>query len=102
KRLFEICKKVEVLPRHTSIHAAVIIINDHPLYEYTPLTVGDTGILTQWTMTEAERIGLLKIDFPGLRNLSIIHQIVKQVKRDMRIDIDIEAIPFDDKKVFQL
>lgn len=53
-------------------------------------------------MTEAERIGLLKIDFLGLRNLSIIHQIVKQVKRDMNIDIDIEAIPFNDSKVFQL
>lgn len=102
ERWFEICKKLEGLPRHTSTHAAGIIINDHPLYEYTPLTLGDTGILTQWTMTEAERIGLLKIDFLGLRNLSIIHQIVKQVKRDMNIDIDIEAIPFNDPKVFQL
>lgn len=102
ERWFEICKKLEGLPRHTSTHAAGIIINDHPLYEYTPLTLGDTGILTQWTMTEAERIGLLKIDFLGLRNLSIIHQIVKQVKRDMNIDIDIEAIPFNDSKVFQL
>lgn len=102
ERWFEICKKLEGLPRHTSTHAAGIIINDHPLYEYTPLTIGDAGLLTQWTMTEAERIGLLKIDFLGLRNLSIIHQIVKQVKKDLRIDIDIEAIPFDDKKVFQL
>ncbi|MGX0330355.1 DNA polymerase III subunit alpha [Staphylococcus cohnii] len=102
ERWFEICKKLEGLPRHTSTHAAGIIINDHPLYEYTPLTLGDTGLLTQWTMTEAERIGLLKIDFLGLRNLSIIHQIVKQVKRDMNIDIDIEAIPFNDPKVFQL
>src|SRR5699024_659511 len=63
ERWFEICKKLEGLPRHTSTHAAGIIINDHPLYEYTPLKIGDTGILTQWTMTEAERIGLLKIDF---------------------------------------
>src|SRR5699024_7693882 len=74
----------------------------HPLYEYTPLTIGDAGLLTQWTMTEDERNVLLKIDFLGLRNLSIIHQMVKQVKKDLRIDIDIEAIPFDDKKVFQL
>ena len=58
-----------------------IIINDQPLYNYAPLTLGDTGLLTQWTMTEAERIGLLKIDFLGLRNLSIIHQIITQVKR---------------------
>ena len=49
-------------------------------------------------MTEAERIGLLKIDFLGLRNLSIIHQIILQVKKDLNINIDIEAIPYDDKK----
>ena len=102
ERWFEISKKLEGLPRHTSTHAAGIIINDHPLYEYAPLTLGDTGLLTQWTMTEAERIGLLKIDFLGLRNLSIIHQIVKQIKKDMNTHIDIEQIPFDDSKVFQL
>ncbi|PXA07362.1 hypothetical protein, partial [Staphylococcus pseudintermedius] len=71
-------------------------------YEYAPLTKGDTGLLTQWTMTEAERIGLLKIDFLGLRNLSIIHQILTQVKKDLGINIDIEKIPFDDQKVFDL
>lgn len=102
ERWFDICKKLEGLPRHTSTHAAGIIINDHPLYEYAPLTLGDTGLLTQWTMTESERIGLLKIDFLGLRNLSIIHQIVKQVKHDLNIDVDIEQIPFDDENVFHL
>ncbi len=66
ERWFSICKKLEGLPRHTSLHVAGIIINDHPLYEYAPLTKGDTGLLTQWTMTQAERIGLLKIDFLGL------------------------------------
>ncbi|WP_049423127.1 DNA polymerase III subunit alpha, partial [Staphylococcus warneri] len=102
ERWFEICKKLEGLPRHTSTHAAGIIINDHALYEYAPLTLGDTGLLTQWTMTEAERIGLLKIDFLGLRNLSIIHQIINQVKKDLNISIEIESIPFDDPKVFEL
>ncbi|PTU84639.1 DNA polymerase III subunit alpha [Staphylococcus pasteuri] len=102
ERWFDLCKKLEGLPRHTSTHAAGIIINDHALYEYAPLTLGDTGLLTQWTMTEVERIGLLKIDFLGLRNLSIIHQIVNQVKKDLNIDIDIEQIPFDDNKVFEL
>ncbi|MBE5664564.1 DNA polymerase III subunit alpha [Staphylococcus sp. SS60] len=102
EKWFDICKKLEGLPRHTSTHAAGIIINDHPLYDYAPLTKGDTGLLTQWTMTEAERIGLLKIDFLGLRNLSIIHQIMSQVKKDLGIQIDIEKIPFDDKKVFEL
>lgn len=102
ERWFDLCKKLEGLPRHISTHAAGIIINDHALYEYAPLTLGDTGLLTQWTMTEAERIGLLKIDFLGLRNLSIIHQIVNQVKKDLNIDIDIEQIPFNDNKVFEL
>lgn len=102
EKWFEICKKLEGLPRHTSTHAAGIIINDQPIYDYAPLTLGDNGILTQWTMTEAERIGLLKIDFLGLRNLSIIHQIVKQVKYDLNTLIDIEQIPFDDKDVFRL
>ena len=99
---FDMSKKLEGLPRHTSTHAAGIIINDQPLYKFAPLTLGDTGLLTQWTMTEAERIGLLKIDFLGLRNLSIIHQIVTQVKKDLNIDIDVETIPFDDRKVFKL
>lgn len=102
ERWFDLSKKLEGLPRHTSTHAAGIIINDHPLYEYVPLTNGDNGLLTQWTMTEAERIGLLKIDFLGLRNLSIIHQIVNQVKKDKNITINIEDIPFDDPKVFEL
>ncbi|PTE67989.1 DNA polymerase III subunit alpha [Staphylococcus devriesei] len=102
ERWFNISKKLEGLPRHTSTHAAGIIINNQPIHNYAPLTVGDTGLLTQWTMTEAERLGLLKIDFLGLRNLSIIHQIITQVKKDLNIYIDIEAIPFDDRKVFEL
>ncbi len=71
-------------------------------YMNMPFNERDTGLLTQWTMTEAERIGLLKIDFLGLRNLSIIHQILTQVKKDLGINIDIEKIPFDDQKVFEL
>lgn len=102
EKWFEICKKLEGLPRHTSTHAAGIIINDQPLEQFIPLTSGDNGLLTQWTMTEAERLGLLKIDFLGLRNLSIIHQITKQLKKDLNIDIDIEQIPLDDPKVFKL
>ncbi|BGE82185.1 DNA polymerase III subunit alpha [Staphylococcus petrasii] len=102
EKWFEISRKLEGLPRHTSTHAAGIIINERPLYNYVPITTGDTGLLTQWTMTEAERLGLLKIDFLGLRNLSIIHQIITQVKKDLNIDIDIENIPMDDEKVFAL
>lgn len=102
EKWFEISRKLEGLPRHTSTHAAGIIINERPLYNYVPITTGDTGLLTQWTMTEAERLGLLKIDFLGLRNLSIIHQIITQVKKDLNTDINIENIPMDDAKVFAL
>ncbi|MCG3411966.1 DNA polymerase III subunit alpha [Staphylococcus massiliensis] len=102
EKWYELCRKLEGLPRHTSTHAAGVIVNDRPLYHYVPLTLGDAGLLTQWTMTEAERIGLLKIDFLGLRNLSIIHKIVKQVEYDKKVHIKIEDIPFDDEKVFKL
>lgn len=102
EKWFELSKKLEGLPRHTSTHAAGIIINDRPLYEHVPLLMGDTGLLTQWTMTEDEKLGLLKIDFLGLKNLSIIHQIIDQVKKDLNVSIDIEAIPFDDPKVFEM
>lgn len=102
EKWYELCCQLEGLPRNTSTHAAGVIVNDRPLYESVPLTEGDTGLLTQWTMTEAEQIGLLKIDFLGLKNLTIIHQIIKQVSRDRDIHIDIEQIPFDDKDVFAM
>ncbi|KIX89961.1 DNA polymerase III subunit alpha [Staphylococcus microti] len=102
EKWYELCRQLEGLPRNTSTHAAGVIVNDRPLFESIPLTEGDTGLLTQWTMTEAERIGLLKIDFLGLKNLTIIHQILKQVARDLNVHIDIEQIPFDDKDVFAM
>lgn len=102
EKWFQLCKQLEGLPRHTSTHAAGIIINDQPLHEFVPTMMGDTGVLTQWTMTETEKLGLLKIDFLGLRNLSIIQQVVNQVKYQEKTEIDIENIPYDDQKVFQL
>lgn len=99
---FHLCQKLEGLPRNTSTHAAGIIINDQPLYNAIPLTEGDNGLLTQWTMTEAEKVGLLKIDFLGLRNLTIIHQTIKQIKFKENKTIDIEQIPMNDPEVFQL
>ncbi|PNZ39582.1 DNA polymerase III subunit alpha [Mammaliicoccus vitulinus] len=102
EKWFELSKQLEGLPRHTSTHAAGIIINDQSLHQFIPTMMGDTGVLTQWTMTETEKIGLLKIDFLGLRNLSIIQQVVNQVKYQEKQSVDIEKIPFDDPKVFQL
>nr|WP_263313018.1 DNA polymerase III subunit alpha [Mammaliicoccus sp. Marseille-Q6498] len=102
EKWFQLSKQLEGLPRHTSTHAAGIIINDQPLHQFVPTMMGDTGVLTQWTMTETEKLGLLKIDFLGLRNLSIIQQVVNQVKFQEKQQIDIEKIPFDDPKVFEL
>ncbi|WP_025904317.1 DNA polymerase III subunit alpha [Mammaliicoccus sciuri] len=102
EKWFQLSKQLEGLPRHTSTHAAGIIINDQSLHQFVPTMMGDTGVLTQWTMTETEKIGLLKIDFLGLRNLSIIQQVVNQVKYQENQIVDIEKIPFDDPKVFQL
>ena len=98
EKWFQLSKQLEGLPRHTSTHAAGIIINDQSLHQFVPTMMGDTGVLTQWTMTETEKIGLLKIDFLGLRNLSIIQQVVNQVKYQENQIVDIEKIPFDDPK----
>lgn len=90
EKWFQLSKQLEGLPRHTSTHAAGIIINDQSLHQFVPTMMGDTGVLTQWTMTETEKIGLLKIDFLGLRNLSIIQQVVNQVKYQENQIVDIE------------
>lgn len=102
EKWYKLSKQLEGLPRHTSTHAAGIIINNEPIHQYVPTMMGDTGVLTQWTMTEIEKLGLLKIDFLGLRNLTIIQQVVNQVKFQHNKTIDIEKIPFDDPNVFKL
>lgn len=101
KKWYQIAKQLEGLPRHTSTHAAGMIIHDHLLTDYVPLMMGDDIPLTQWNMTEVEAVGLLKIDFLGLRNLTIIHNIMKAIKAQYGKHIQLETIPFDDEKVFQ-
>ncbi len=93
---FQIACQLEGLPRHTSTHAAGIIIHDQLLTDYVPLIPGDGMTLTQWTMTEVERIGLLKIDFLGLRNLTIIQRVLKQAG----IRLSTDTIDYHDKKVY--
>ncbi|MGV2927246.1 DNA polymerase III subunit alpha [Macrococcus capreoli] len=101
KKWYTIAKSLEDLPRHTSTHAAGVIIHDKLLTDYVPLIMGEEYPLTQWNMTEVEAVGLLKIDFLGLRNLTIIHNILRQIKKQYGKTINIEDIPLDDKKVFQ-
>lgn len=103
KELFQIAMEIEGLPRHTSIHAAGIVMSHHPLTDVVPLQEGNDGMyLTQFPMGDLEEIGLLKMDFLGLRNLSFIEKIVKLIDENRGEKINLSKIPFDDKKTFAL
>ena len=100
KYLIDMCKRLEGLPRHTSMHAAGVVICQKPAEEFVPLSRGSDGsITTQFTMTTIEELGLLKMDFLGLRTLTVIQNAVRNVKKSKGIDIDIDHIDFDDKEV---
>ncbi len=101
KNLIDTAKSVEGMPRNSSTHAAGIVITDKPVSDYVPLARNDESVVTQFTMTTIEELGLLKMDFLGLRTLTVINDCVKMVKRK-NPDFDIEKIPYDDKKVFSL
>ncbi|ADU31472.1 DNA polymerase III subunit alpha [Evansella cellulosilytica] len=101
--LFTIAKEVEGLPRHSSIHAAGIVMSKEPLTNVVPLQIGnDEMYLTQFPMGDIEDIGLLKMDFLGLRNLSFIEQILKLIHNQQHIDIELNNIPFHDVNTFTL
>ena len=98
--LIDMCKKLEGLPRHTSMHAAGVVICQKPADEFVPLSRGSDGaITTQFTMTTIEELGLLKMDFLGLRTLTVIKNAVRNVEKTHGIDIDVDKIDYDDKKV---
>lgn len=101
KELIDLAKAVEGMPRHASTHAAGVVITDRAVEEYVPLAMNDDAVVTQYTMTAIERLGLLKMDFLGLRTLTVIDDAQKIV-RAYRPDFDIEKIPLDDKPTFDL
>ena len=101
KMLVDTAKSVEGMPRHASTHAAGIVITDKPVSDYVPLARNDESIVTQFTMTTIEELGLLKMDFLGLRTLTVINDCVKAVRKS-EPDFDIEKIPLDDEKVYAL
>ena len=101
KELIDTARQVEGMPRHASTHAAGVVITDRPTDEYVPLALNDEAIVTQYTMTELEKIGLLKMDFLGLRNLTVIDDTVKMIK-EIKPDFDIESIDENDKAVFDM
>ena len=99
-KLIDMAKRLEGLPRHTSMHAAGVVISQKPVDEYVPLSRGSDGsITTQFTMTTLEELGLLKMDFLGLRTLTVIQDAVKNVKKSCGIDIDLGHIDYNDRAV---
>ena len=100
KVLIDMSKRLEGLPRHTSMHAAGVVICPDSADEYVPLSRGSDGcITTQFTMTTLEELGLLKMDFLGLRTLTVIQNAVNLIKKDKNIGLDIDAVDFNDKAV---
>ena len=100
KRLIDMAKRLEGLPRHTSMHAAGVVISQKAMDEYVPLSRSSDGtITTQFVMTTIEELGLLKMDFLGLRTLTVISDAVKLVDKNHGIKIDVDNIDYDDKKV---
>lgn len=100
--LIEMCKRLEGLPRNSSMHAAGVVICQKPADEFVPLSRGSDGaICTQFAKETVEELGLLKMDFLGLRNLTVIKDTIELVKDSKGIDIDLNAIDYDDKKVFE-
>ena len=99
KRMIDTARNIEALPRHTSIHAAGVVISKEILTDIVPLALSNDQIVTQFNMTEIEELGLLKMDFLGLRNLTVIQDTIKDINRNKNIDIDLGAIDENDPKV---
>ena len=101
KKLITNAMKLEGMPRHASMHAAGVVITREPVTEYVPLQKNDNYMVTQYTMGILERLGLLKMDFLGLRYLTVIDDCVKLIKRN-NPDFSLGSIPDDDKNVFDM
>ena len=102
KLLYNIVNLIEGNKRHTSIHAAGIVISYKPLYEIIPIKPNDDINLTEYTMEYLEELGLIKMDFLGIKNLSIIDGVIKDIERKTNKKLDFNKIPFDDPKVMKL
>ena len=101
KELVDMARKIEGMPRNSSTHAAGVVITKRPVYEYVPLATNDGVPVTQYTMVTLEELGLLKMDFLGLRNLTILDDAVRMVRRHTP-DFRLDQIPDDDPEVFKM
>lgn len=101
KRLIDMAMRLEGVPRHTSTHAAGVIISAFPIEDMVPLQMNDDTVVTQYTMTTLEALGLLKFDFLGLRNLTVIRDCVRSIKKH-EPDFCLENIPVNDADVYKM
>ena len=100
KYLIDMSRRLEGLPRHTSMHAAGVVISRTSVDNYVPLSrAADGTITTQFTMTTLEELGLLKMDFLGLRTLTVIQNAVKQVEHNYGVHLEMEKIDYNDSQV---
>ncbi|MCH5296282.1 MAG: DNA polymerase III subunit alpha [Ruminococcus sp.] len=101
KQLLDIAMSIEGMPRHATMHAAGVVITDKPVYDYVPLSKNDDNVVTQFTMTTLEELGLLKMDFLGLRNLTVIED-AEQIIRRNHPEYNPENVKENDQKVFDM
>lgn len=102
KTLIDISKSLEGLPRHSSTHAAGVVISSEDIVEYVPLYKNEDTIVTQFPMKTLEELGMLKMDFLGLRTLTVIRDALDIIRKTKGIDIDIDKIDFEDKGVYEM
>ena len=103
KKVIDMGLRLEGLPRHASMHAAGVVISELPMDEYVPLSRSgpDAPLATQFTMTTIEQLGLLKMDFLGLRTLTVIHDAIENVKESRNVEIDIDKVDLNDPAVYK-
>ena len=99
--LIDTARAIEGMPRHASTHAAGVVITERPVYEYVPLAKNDESVVTQYTMVTLEELGLLKMDFLGLRNLTVLEDAAELVRRNTP-GFDVNSLPDDDAETFAM
>ncbi len=103
KELFQIATALEGLTRHASTHAAGVVMADRPIVDYMPLYLGQEGeVVTQYPMKYVEKAGLIKFDFLGLRNLTVINDAIRLIKENHGVEIDMDDLPLDDSETYAL
>ena len=102
RKVIDMARAIEGMPRHASTHAAGVVISKNSIDEYVPLYLADKGLSTQFNMTTIEELGLLKMDFLGLRNLTIIRDALEMIEANHGVKIDFSSMEYDDPEVYDM